>query len=70
MTAAQYFSQSLASNNGNVLLTIGMYNGWHQGLTIVSNGFNFHRSCFVHKILTGRSHSGGSLRKLQGAEQP
>ncbi|THG96923.1 hypothetical protein EW145_g7694 [Phellinidium pouzarii] len=32
-TGASYFASSLSSNNGNVLLTIGEYNGWGKGLT-------------------------------------
>ncbi|KAF8904493.1 lysozyme-like domain-containing protein [Gymnopilus junonius] len=32
-TAAKYFANSLAGNNGNVLLTVGEYNGWYLGLT-------------------------------------
>ncbi|KAF7790338.1 hypothetical protein EIP86_001293 [Pleurotus ostreatoroseus] len=34
MTGAQFFSSLLSSNNGNVLLATGMYNGWKKGLTI------------------------------------
>jgi hypothetical protein len=36
MTGAQYFADTLASNNGNVLVTIGQYNGWRVGMTQVS----------------------------------
>ncbi|PPR05822.1 hypothetical protein CVT26_010102 [Gymnopilus dilepis] len=32
-TAAKYFANSLAANKGNVLLTVGEYNGWYPGLT-------------------------------------
>jgi len=32
-TAARYFAQTLRNNNGNVLLSIGQYNGWVPGLT-------------------------------------
>jgi len=35
-TGAKYFSNSLAANGGNLLLTIGAYNGWSQGLTVGS----------------------------------
>jgi len=33
MTGAKYFADTLASNNGNVLVTIGQYNGWKLGMT-------------------------------------
>ncbi|KAJ6594139.1 lysozyme-like domain-containing protein [Mycena capillaripes] len=33
MTGAKYFSQTLSNNGGNVLLSIGEYNGWTPGLT-------------------------------------
>lgn len=36
MTGAQFFASLLSSNDNNVLLAIGMYNGWTKGLTIVS----------------------------------
>lgn len=36
MTGAQFFSSLLSSNDNNVLLATGMYNGWTKGLTIVS----------------------------------
>jgi len=32
-TGAQFFADTLAGNNGDVLLSIGHYNGWYQGLT-------------------------------------
>lgn len=32
-TGAQFFSDTLASNNGNVILTVGNYNGWFQSMT-------------------------------------
>lgn len=35
-TGAQYFANTLESNNGNVLLTLGNYNGWPAGMTHVS----------------------------------
>ena len=35
-TGAKYSAQTLASNNGNVLQTIGQYNGWPLGMTIAS----------------------------------
>lgn len=36
MTGAQYFSNNLNSNGGDLLLTIGEYNGWFKGMTYVS----------------------------------
>jgi hypothetical protein len=33
MTGAKFFSDLLASNNGNVIVTVGMYNGWNPGMT-------------------------------------
>ncbi|KAL5528681.1 hypothetical protein ACEPAF_7818 [Sanghuangporus sanghuang] len=32
-TGAKYIADTLAANNGDVLLTIGQYNGWTRGLT-------------------------------------
>ncbi|KIL65975.1 glycoside hydrolase family 23 protein [Amanita muscaria Koide BX008] len=32
-TGAQFFSQTLNDNGGNLLLAIGTYNGWYNGLT-------------------------------------
>ncbi|KAJ7508100.1 glycoside hydrolase family 23 protein [Mycena galericulata] len=32
-TAAAYFSDTLNSNQGDVLLSVGTYNGWYKGLT-------------------------------------
>jgi len=33
MTGAKYFADTLALNNGNVLVTVGQYNGWAPGMT-------------------------------------
>jgi len=33
-TGAKYFADTLASNDGNVLITMGMYNGWFKGMTV------------------------------------
>ena len=35
MTGAQYFSDQLAGNNNSFFLTLGSYNGWKQGMTVV-----------------------------------
>lgn len=32
-TGAKYFASQLVAYNGNVLLALGQYNGWYQGLT-------------------------------------
>lgn len=32
-TGAHYFANTLKNNNGNVLLTLGNYNGWPEGMT-------------------------------------
>jgi len=32
-TGARYFSDTLKNNNGDLLKSIGMYNGWHPGMT-------------------------------------
>lgn len=36
-TGTHYFAKTLKSNNGNVLLTLGNYNGWPAGMTYVSD---------------------------------
>ena len=36
MTGADFFSGLISDNGGNVLKAIGQYNGWFQGLTVVS----------------------------------
>lgn len=35
-TGAKYFSDTLKSNNGDLLKSIGTYNGWKAGMTYVS----------------------------------
>ena len=32
-TGAKYFSDQLKDNNGNVVLTVGAYNGYYKGMT-------------------------------------
>lgn len=34
-TGASYFASTLKNNGGDLLLSIGEYNGWYQGLTVV-----------------------------------
>ncbi|OJT10454.1 hypothetical protein TRAPUB_13053 [Trametes pubescens] len=36
MAGAKFLSDTLKNNNGNILLTVGMYNGWQPGLTVGS----------------------------------
>ena len=36
MTGAQFFTGLISDNGGNLLKSIGQYNGWREGLTIVS----------------------------------
>ena len=36
MTGAKYFADSLAANNGDFLKTLGKYNGWEEGMDVVS----------------------------------
>jgi hypothetical protein len=38
-TGARYFSETLNSNGGDLLKSIGMYNGWTPGLTYVCSSF-------------------------------
>jgi hypothetical protein len=35
MTGAQFFSDQLAANGNSFFLTLGSYNGWKQGMTVV-----------------------------------
>lgn len=36
-TGAKFFADTLKGNSGNLLLSIGQYNGWFRGMTIVSS---------------------------------
>lgn len=36
-TGANFFADTLKGNGGDLLLSIGQYNGWFRGLTIVSS---------------------------------
>jgi hypothetical protein len=44
-TGAKYFSQTLSDNGGNLLLSIGEYNGWYSGLTVAKATAAAHTSC-------------------------
>ena len=34
-TGVAFFAQTLSDNGGNLLLTLGNYNGWPKGMTVV-----------------------------------
>jgi hypothetical protein len=56
---AQFFSDLLSQNGGNVLLSMGQYNGWVKGMTKVSR-FHQRISCLKLTILsTGTSYRRG-----------
>jgi len=44
-TAAKYFADSLAGNDGNVIITVGEYNGWKRGMTYADATAARHTSC-------------------------
>jgi len=44
-TAAKYFAQTLAADGGNLLLSVGRYNGWHGNLTHAEATAAAHTSC-------------------------
>jgi len=60
-TGAKFFADTLASNNGNVLESIGQYNGWYPGLTVAKATAARHTSCcrcqqnldYLHQFLNG-----------------
>ncbi|KAJ6596661.1 glycoside hydrolase family 23 protein [Mycena sp. CBHHK59/15] len=60
-TGARYFSQTLSDNNGNLLLSIGNYNGWYDGLTVAAATAARWTSCcrcqnnldYLHQFLNG-----------------
>ena len=43
-TGTKFFADTLNGNGGNLLLTLGNYNGWPKRMTIVSNHWR-HRMC-------------------------
>jgi soluble lytic murein transglycosylase-like protein len=61
-TGARYFSETLKKNHGDLLKSIGMYNGWYTGMTYVRT---FPSSCFffVH-LRTENINAILSMRKL------
>lgn len=44
-TAARYFAETLAEDNGNIILSVGRYNGWRPGLTVKSATAAAHTDC-------------------------
>ncbi|KDQ21417.1 glycoside hydrolase family 23 protein [Botryobasidium botryosum FD-172 SS1] len=60
-TGVHYFADTLKSNGGNVLLAVGQYNGWYQGLTYASATAAQNTSCchcqnnldYVHQFFNG-----------------
>jgi len=45
MTGSKYFSEVLDSNGGNLLMSIGNYNGWSKGLTVAKATAARYTSC-------------------------
>ncbi|KAJ7647090.1 glycoside hydrolase family 23 protein [Roridomyces roridus] len=60
-TGAAFFAKTLESNGGDLLLSIGQYNGWYQGLTVAKATAAAHSSCcrcqnnldYLHQFLNG-----------------
>ncbi|KAJ7188038.1 glycoside hydrolase family 23 protein [Mycena filopes] len=59
-TAAAYFAKTLNDNGGNLLLTIGQYNGWGRGLTVAKATSVRYSAClaqqnldYLHQFLNG-----------------
>ncbi|EJD02769.1 glycoside hydrolase family 23 protein [Fomitiporia mediterranea MF3/22] len=58
---AEYFAQSLQDNGGSVLLTIGRYNGWYEGMTYGDATSAMYTSCcrcqkncdYLHQFVNG-----------------
>jgi hypothetical protein len=56
---AKYFAETLKSNNGDVLLSIGSYNGWFDSMTFVS--------CIVYYRVHGDMNLLGLQRQATAA---
>ncbi|KAF8200697.1 glycoside hydrolase family 23 protein [Pholiota molesta] len=60
-TAAKFFKATLDDNNGNVILSVGTYNGWSKGLTKAKAFAAAHTSCcrcqnngdYLHQFFNG-----------------
>ncbi|KAF8070644.1 glycoside hydrolase family 23 protein [Lyophyllum atratum] len=60
-TGAKYFADTLKNNGGDLLLSIGSYNGWHKGLTFGKATAAAKTSCctcqnncdYLHQFLNG-----------------
>lgn len=68
-TGTQYFKSLLDDNNGDVLLSIGSYNGWFKGMTYVSKGVPFSVFILLIFMSEGRCHCCSFDRMLQVPEQ-
>ena len=53
MAGTKFFADTLKGNNGDLFLTIGEYNGWFSGLTVVRTRFHF-KSGFITELLDFR----------------
>ncbi|KAJ7163599.1 lysozyme-like protein [Mycena crocata] len=60
-TGAKFFAQTLDDNGGDLLLSIGMYNGWFKGLTVGKAKAAQHTACcrcqnnldYLHQFMNG-----------------
>ncbi|KAG2015757.1 hypothetical protein CC2G_008997 [Coprinopsis cinerea AmutBmut pab1-1] len=60
-TGARYFAQTLAANNGDVLISLGQYNGWNRGMTFERATAARYSACcrcqnnldYLHQFLNG-----------------
>lgn len=60
-TGARYFADTLRGNNGDVLVSIGQYNGWSRGLTYAKATAAAHSGCcrcqnnvdYLHQFVNG-----------------
>jgi soluble lytic murein transglycosylase-like protein len=60
-TGAKYFADTLNNNNGNVIVSVGSYNGWYRGLTVEKATAARHSSCcrcqnnldYLHQFFNG-----------------
>lgn len=57
MTGAKYFANTLNANNGDLLKSIGSYNGWFTGMTYVCISICFSEP-FAYTASSERCHQG------------
>ena len=67
MTGASFFAGLIDQNGGNVLKAVAKYNGWFDGITIVSiinqlTRVNYSRHTFRAKLLLLRTRLAASAR--------